>query len=134
MLECLVFYMVPNAARLSKVGPQRRSLTEFPHEKHNGTWLLHACTPQLGFNRPAALSDEFKNALEDREKINKNVLLFDIVTGDDNKIVGEDVTKFEDQLKQENVQHVYTLLPGGTHSMFVWRPALSNFLQEIFKH
>jgi len=69
--------------------------------------------------RTAALSDEFKNALEDREKINKNLLLFDIVTGDDDKIVGEDVTKFEDQLKQENVQHVYTLLPGGTHSMFV---------------
>ena len=60
--------------------------------------------------RPAALSDEFKNALEDRDKINKNLLLFDIVTGDDDKIVGEDVTKFEDQLKQENVQHVYTCL------------------------
>ena len=75
-----------------------------------------------------------KNALEDREKINKNLLLFDIVTGDDDKIVGEDVTKFEDQLKQENVQHVYTLLPGGTHSMFVWRSALYNFLQQIFKH
>jgi S-formylglutathione hydrolase FrmB len=59
--------------------------------------------------RPAALSDEFKNALEDREKIDKNLLLFDIVVGDDDKIVGEDVTKFEDQLKQENVQHVFTL-------------------------
>jgi hypothetical protein len=43
--------------------------------------------------RPAALSDEFKNALEDREKINKNLLLFDIATGDDDKIVGDDVTK-----------------------------------------
>src|SRR5258707_10149046 len=30
--------------------------------------------------------------------------------GDDDKIVGEDVTKFEDQLKQANIQHVYTLL------------------------
>jgi enterochelin esterase-like enzyme len=84
--------------------------------------------------RPAALSEEFKNALQDREKINKCLLLFDIVTGDDDKIVGEDVTKFEDQLKQANVQHVYTLLPGGTHSMFVWRSALYSFLQQIFKH
>jgi enterochelin esterase-like enzyme len=83
--------------------------------------------------RPAALSEEFKNALQDREKINKCLLLFDIVTGDDDKIVGEDVTKFEDQLKQANVQHVYTLLPGGTHSMFVWRSALYSF-QQIFKH
>jgi enterochelin esterase family protein len=41
--------------------------------------------------RPAALSEEFKKALEDREKINKCMLLFDIVSGDDDKIVGEDV-------------------------------------------
>jgi enterochelin esterase-like enzyme/lysophospholipase L1-like esterase len=83
--------------------------------------------------RPGAFSDQFKNALEDGEKINKSLLLFDIATGDDDKIVREDVAKFEDQLKQANVQHVYTLLPGGTHSMFVWRPALNSFLQEIFK-
>ena len=83
--------------------------------------------------RPAALSDDFQNALEDGEKINKSLLLFDIVSGDDDKLVGEDVTKFEDRLKQASVQHVYTLLPGGTHSMFVWRAALHSFLQQIFK-
>jgi enterochelin esterase-like enzyme len=83
--------------------------------------------------RPAALSEEFKNALQDREKINQSLLLFDIVCGDNDKVVGEDVTKLEDQLKQENVQHVYTLVPGGTHSMFVWRSALYNFLQQIFQ-
>jgi enterochelin esterase-like enzyme len=83
--------------------------------------------------RPGALSEEFKNALQDREKINQSLLLFDIVCGDNDKVVGEDVTKLEDQLKQENVQHVYTLVPGGTHSMFVWRSALYNFLQQIFQ-
>ena len=83
--------------------------------------------------RPPALSVEFKNALADREKVNKTLVLFDITIGADDKIVGEDVTKFEDQLKQANVQHTYTVVPGGTHSMFVWRPALANFLQEIFK-
>ena len=86
------------------------------------------------FSPGVMFSDEFKNALKDPNKINKNLLLFDIVVGDDDKIVGEDVTKFEDQLKQENVQHVFTLLPGGTHSMFVWRSALYNFLPQIFKH
>jgi enterochelin esterase-like enzyme len=30
-------------------------------------------------------------------------------------------------------QHVYTVVPGS-HNMFVWRQALYNFLQEIFKH
>jgi enterochelin esterase-like enzyme/lysophospholipase L1-like esterase len=83
--------------------------------------------------RAAALSDQFRSALEDPDKINKNLLLFDIVVGDEDKIVGEDVTAFEAQLKQANVQHSYTALPGGTHSMFVWRPALNNFLQKIFK-
>jgi enterochelin esterase-like enzyme len=83
--------------------------------------------------RSAAFSDEFQNALEDSDKINKNLLLFDIVAGDDDQIVGADIARFESQLKQGNVQHSYTVVPGGTHSMFVWRPALYNFLQEIFK-
>jgi enterochelin esterase-like enzyme len=80
-----------------------------------------------------ALSDEFKNALKDSDAINKHLLLFDIITGGDDKLVGEFNTKFEDQLKQANVQHVYTLVPGGTHSMLFWRPTLYSFLQQIFK-
>jgi enterochelin esterase-like enzyme len=83
--------------------------------------------------RPAALSDEFKNALKDPDKINNDLLLFDIVVGDDDRIVGEDITKFEVQLREGNVQHAYTVISGGTHSMFVWRLALYNFLQQIFK-
>ena len=81
-----------------------------------------------------ALSNEFNNALMEPEKINKNLLLFDIITGDNDGIVGKHVTEFEDRLKQAKVEHVYTILPGGTHSMFVWRPALKSFLQQIFRH
>jgi enterochelin esterase-like enzyme len=81
----------------------------------------------------AALSDEFKNALRDSNKINENLLLFDIVTGDDDALVGKAVTDFEAELKQANVKHGYTLIHGGTHSMFVWRPALCDFLQKVFK-
>jgi enterochelin esterase-like enzyme len=83
--------------------------------------------------RPAALSEEFKNALEDSEKINATLRLFDIVVGDDDQIVGKNVTAFEARLKQTNIQHAYTVLPGGTHSMFVWRPALHDFLEDVFK-
>ena len=39
----------------------------------------------------------------------------------------------EERLKQASIQHTYTIVPGGTHSMFVWRLALFNFLQQIFK-
>jgi enterochelin esterase-like enzyme len=80
-----------------------------------------------------ALSDEFNNALMEPEKINKNLLLFDIITGDNDGIVGKHVSEFEDRLKQAKVEHVYTITPGGTHSMFVWRPALKSFLEQIFR-
>jgi enterochelin esterase-like enzyme len=81
-----------------------------------------------------ALADEFNNALMQPDQINKHLLLFDIISGDNDQIVGKYVTEFETRLKQANIQHVYTLLPGGTHSMFVWRPALSSFLRQIFNH
>jgi enterochelin esterase-like enzyme len=81
----------------------------------------------------AALSDDFNNALMEPDKINKKLLLFEIITGDNDEIVGKHVTEFEARLKQANVEHVYTTLPGGTHSMFVWRPALQSFLEQIFQ-
>jgi enterochelin esterase-like enzyme len=43
------------------------------------------------------------------------------------------VTEFEARLKEAKVEHVYTTLPGGTHSMFVWRPALKSFHEQIFR-
>jgi enterochelin esterase-like enzyme len=74
-----------------------------------------------------AFSDEFNSALMEPDKINKRLLLFQIISGDNDELVGKHVTEFESRLKQANVQHIYTLLPGGTHSMFVWRPALLVF-------
>jgi enterochelin esterase-like enzyme len=59
--------------------------------------------------------------------------LFDIVTGDDDALVGTSVTEFEAELNQVGVKHVYTVIHGGTHSMSVWRPALYDFLQQVFK-
>jgi enterochelin esterase-like enzyme len=82
---------------------------------------------------PRALSNEFNNALMEPDKINKSLLLFDIITGDNDEIVGKYVTEFEARLKEGKVEHFYTVLPGGTHSMFVWRPALQSFLEQIFQ-
>jgi enterochelin esterase-like enzyme len=79
----------------------------------------------------SGLSDEFKNALKDPNKINANLRLLEIVAGD-HDFVGPSIRQFEVQLRALNIQHVYTVMPG-THSMFLFRPALSNFLQEIFK-
>jgi enterochelin esterase family protein len=80
----------------------------------------------------SGLSNEFKNALKDPDKINENLRLFQIVTGDNDGMTGPAVRQFKIQLRALNIKHVYTVMPG-THSMFVWRPALANFLQEIFK-
>jgi enterochelin esterase-like enzyme len=91
---------------------------------------IGAFSPAVG---SAALSDEFKNPLQDSNKINENLRLFEIVTGDDDHMTGLATSAFESQLRELNIQHVYTVVPG-THSMFAWRPALANFLQEIFKH
>jgi enterochelin esterase-like enzyme len=80
---------------------------------------------------PGDLSDEFKNALQKADKINGNLRLFEIVTGDSD--IAVELTNFESQLRELNIEHVYTVLPGA-HNMFVWRPALCKFLQKIFKH
>ena len=80
----------------------------------------------------SGLGDEFRNALKDPNKINENLRLFEIVTGDNDFMTGPGIHQFEIQLRALKIQHVYTVMPG-THSMFVWRPALSNFLQKIFK-
>ena len=81
---------------------------------------------------PQAFSDEFKDALKDPQRINKTLCLFDIVTGDNDLIVGKANTEFDAELTRLNIRHRYTVVPG-THSMFVWQPALSNFLQRIFQ-
>jgi enterochelin esterase-like enzyme len=80
---------------------------------------------------PGDLSDKFKTALQKADKINGNLRLFEIVTGDSDITV--ELTNFESQLRELNIEHVYTVLPGA-HNMFVWRPALYSFLQRIFKH
>jgi len=82
---------------------------------------------------PSVLGDKFNNALKEPIKINENLHLFEIVTGDKDSMTGPATKQLESQLRALNIQHVYTVMPG-THSMFVWRPALAKFLQEIFKH
>jgi enterochelin esterase-like enzyme len=83
---------------------------------------------------PPVFSKDFLTVLKDPDKINRSLLLFDIVSGDHDATTAKAVNGFATQLNQANVKHDYTVVPGGTHSMFVWREALYNFLQKIFKH
>jgi enterochelin esterase-like enzyme len=88
----------------------------------------------IGAFSPAVFvfSAEFQEALKDAEGINKSLRLFDIVTGDNDALVGKANTEFDAELTRLNIRHGYTVVPG-THSMFVWRPALAKFLQQIFR-
>ena len=81
---------------------------------------------------PSVLGDKFNTALKKPNKINESLRLFEIVTGDNDSMTGPMTKQLDGQLTTLNIQHVYTVMPG-THSMFVWRPALCNFLQKIFK-
>jgi len=120
--------------------PQKRAIAGF---SMGGLQAIDTGIAHLGYFSsigafsPAPLSDnlsnEFKNAIKDPNKINENLRLFEIVTGDNDGMGGLATKEFDSQLSAQNIKHVYTVIPGGTHSMFVWRPALANFLQEIFK-
>jgi enterochelin esterase family protein len=79
------------------------------------------------------LGEKFNNVLKEPSKINESLYLFEIVTGDNDSMTGPATRQLESQLRALDIQHVYTVLPG-THSMFVWRPALSDFLQKLFRH
>jgi enterochelin esterase-like enzyme len=79
-----------------------------------------------------ALSGELQEALRDPERINRSLRLFDIVTGDNDARVGKAITEFDAELTRLNIRHSYTVV-SGTHSMFVWRPALANLLRQIFR-
>jgi enterochelin esterase family protein len=83
------------------------------------------------FSPAISPSGEFQNALNNPNKINENLRLFEIDTGDNDFTTGPSTHQFEIQLRALKIQHVYTVMPG-THSMLVWRPALCNFLQKIF--
>jgi enterochelin esterase-like enzyme len=80
-----------------------------------------------------AFSEEYAKAMRNPKKVNENLLLFDIVTGDDDQMVGKHVFEFESQLREAKVRHRFTVIAGGTHSMFVWRSALAAFLEQMFK-
>jgi enterochelin esterase-like enzyme len=81
----------------------------------------------------SVLGNNFNNALNEPSKINESLRLFEIVAGDNDSMTGPTTKQLDSQLRTLNIQHVYIVIPG-THSMFVWRPALSNFLQKIFMH
>jgi enterochelin esterase-like enzyme len=71
-------------------------------------------------------------ALQNPQRINREIQYFDIVVGSADQVAGASAQRLEDQLTQVKVHNVYQIVPGGIHSMDLWRPALYNFVQHIF--
>jgi enterochelin esterase-like enzyme len=75
---------------------------------------------------------DVNQALQNPQKINRHIRYFDIVVGSNDSVAGSSAQQFADELSQLHVRHVFELVPGGIHSMDVWRPALYRFVQHIF--
>jgi enterochelin esterase-like enzyme len=58
------------------------------------------------------LGEKFNDALKLSTKINHNLHLFEIVSGDNDLMTGPATKQLESQLCALNIQHVYTVLPG----------------------
>jgi enterochelin esterase-like enzyme len=82
-----------------------------------------------GFFGPLPDTDQ---ALQNPERINRQIQYFDVVVGSADTVAGPTAQQLDAELTQLNIRHIYQVVPGGIHSMDVWRPALYNFVQHIF--
>jgi enterochelin esterase family protein len=71
-------------------------------------------------------------ALQNPQSINREIQYFDVVVGSADNVAGASAQQLNAELTQLKVRHVYQVVPGGIHSMDVWRPVLYNFVQHIF--
>jgi enterochelin esterase-like enzyme len=76
--------------------------------------------------------DDVNQALQNPQKINRDIRYFDVVVGSKDSVAGASAQQFDNQLTDLHIRHVFELVPGGIHSMDVWRPALYEFVQHIF--
>lgn len=72
-------------------------------------------------------------ALSDPKLINNKIKLFQVLIGSDDNVVLPLTEEIDALLTNAGVRHTFELVAGGIHSFDVWRPALYNFVQDIFK-
>jgi enterochelin esterase-like enzyme len=65
--------------------------------------------------------------------INRKIKYFDVLIGSADTVVLPSTNQIDSLLNGAGIRHIFELIPGGIHSMDVWRPALYNFVQKIFQ-
>ena len=73
------------------------------------------------------------DALNDAKLINRKIKYFDVLIGSADTVVLPSTNQIDSLLNGAGIRHIFELIPGGIHSMDVWRPALYNFVQKIFQ-
>jgi enterochelin esterase family protein len=75
----------------------------------------------------------YADGLKQPEAVNRAFTTFAIVSGDQDGLLREPIARFDEHLTQLGVHHEYRLIPGQGHDMDVWRPALIEFVQRVFR-
>lgn len=70
--------------------------------------------------------------IPDPAKANEQLKLLWVSCGDKDELLHFS-TRTHDYLVENNVEHIYRLIPGGYHDFKVWREGLYNFSQLLFK-
>jgi len=65
--------------------------------------------------------------------INRQLRLFTLVTGEEDKVTGRDMTGLKAQLDRSGVVTDWHSVPGVGHEMALWRPAYIEFVQKLFR-
>jgi enterochelin esterase family protein len=79
------------------------------------------------------LPDPLEEAIKTPEKINTNISYLYVTTGSKDPVTGPRTREFVDRLDQLKIQHVFEEYPDQIHSMEVWRPSLSKFVEKLFR-
>lgn len=72
-------------------------------------------------------------ALENPEMINQQLKNFTLVVGSEDDVTGKDINGLKQQLDEKQIRVTFHNYPKLGHEMDVWRPAYTEFVQQVFK-
>lgn len=85
------------------------------------------------FSAGLPLAQPMEQVLQTPEKISANISYLYVTTGSKDPITGTRTREFIDRLDQLKIQHEFEEYPDQIHSMEVWRPSLSKFVEKLFR-
>jgi enterochelin esterase-like enzyme len=75
----------------------------------------------------------YADGLKQPEALNRALTTFAIISGEQDGWLRRQIATFDEELTRLGVHHSYRLIPEQGHDMDVWRPALAEFVQRVFR-